>query len=30
VGRSILSCKNDEVEQSTTTRCLLNPSFKEI
>lgn len=30
VGRSTLSCKNDEVEQSTTTRCLLNPSFQEI
>jgi hypothetical protein len=30
VGKSTLSCKNVEVEQSTTTRCLLNPSFQEI
>lgn len=30
VGSHTLSCTNTEQDQSTTTRCLLNPSFKEI
>lgn len=30
VGRHTLSCENENQNQSTTTRCLLNPSFKEI
>jgi hypothetical protein len=30
VGNSTLMCTNGEVQQSTTTKCLLNPDFREI
>lgn len=30
VGSHTLSCTNTEQDQSTTTKCLLNPSYKEI
>lgn len=30
VGNNTLVCTNGEVSQSTSTRCILNPSFREI